>query len=116
LLGNEAIVTKISHLTYTVREPAYAQPVANSEVARNDNLRIEHLRFTLIATHYAKNTPDYDIYFIAFSGEDANLRGSEWYAQHPVAPLSEIKYILFFYKKYLVKLNGVINFVAFIPG
>jgi hypothetical protein len=116
MLGNEAIVAKISRLTYTVREPTYAQPVANSEVARNDNLRIEHLRFTLIATHYAKNTPDYDIYFIAFSGEDANLRGSEWYAQHPVAPLSEIKYILFFYKKYLIKLNGVINFVAFIPG
>ena len=33
------------------------------------------------------------MYFIAFSGEDANLRGSEWYAEHPVAPLSEIKYL-----------------------
>jgi Zn-dependent M28 family amino/carboxypeptidase len=33
------------------------------------------------------------MYFIAFSGEDANLRGSEWYAEHPVAPLSQIKYL-----------------------
>ena len=47
-----------------------------------------------LAAYYAMNTPEYDIYFIAFSGEDANLRGSEWYAQHPVAPLSEIKYLI----------------------
>lgn len=33
------------------------------------------------------------MYFIAFSGEDANLRGSEWYAEHPVVPLVEIKYL-----------------------
>ena len=47
-----------------------------------------------LAAHYAKNTPEYDIYFIAFSGEDANLRGSEWYAQHPIAPLTDIKYLI----------------------
>ena len=46
-----------------------------------------------LAAHYAEHTPEYDMYFIAFSGEDANLRGSEWYAEHPVAPLSEIKYL-----------------------
>ena len=46
-----------------------------------------------LAAHYAKNTPEYDMYFIAFSGEDANLRGSEWYAEHPVVPLVEIKYL-----------------------
>ncbi len=34
------------------------------------------------------------MYFIAFSGEDANLRGSEWYAEHPVAPLNQIKYLI----------------------
>ena len=45
------------------------------------------------AAHYAKNKPEYDIYFIAFSGEDANLRGSEWYANHPLAPLGQIKYL-----------------------
>ena len=33
------------------------------------------------------------MYFIAFSGEDANLRGSEWYAEHPMAPLKQVKYL-----------------------
>ena len=46
-----------------------------------------------LAAHYAKNRPVYDMYFIAFSGEDANLRGSEYYAQHPAVPLEQIKYL-----------------------
>lgn len=46
-----------------------------------------------LAEYYARHKPTYDMYFIAFSGEDANLRGSEWYAQHPVVPLSQIKYL-----------------------
>ena len=46
-----------------------------------------------LAAHYAKNKPEYDMYFIAFSGEDANLRGSEFYANNPIVPLSQIKYL-----------------------
>ena len=46
-----------------------------------------------LAAHYAKNKPEYDMYFIAFSGEDANLRGSDWYVEHPMVPLSQIKYL-----------------------
>jgi len=46
-----------------------------------------------LAAYYAKHRPSYDMYFIAFSGEDANLRGSEFFAQHPVVPLSQIKYL-----------------------
>ena len=46
-----------------------------------------------LAEHYATNKPEYDMYFIAFSGEDAYLRGSEWYAEHPIVPLSQIKYL-----------------------
>ena len=46
-----------------------------------------------LAEYYAKNKPAYDMYFIAFSGEDANLRGSEFYAQHPKVPLEQIKYL-----------------------
>lgn len=46
-----------------------------------------------LAAHYAKNRPPYDMYFIAFSGEDANLRGSEWYANHPIVPLDRIRYL-----------------------
>ncbi|MBO7617714.1 MAG: M28 family peptidase [Bacteroidales bacterium] len=46
-----------------------------------------------LAAYYAQNPPEYDMYFIAFSGEDANLRGSEYYANHPVVPLEQIKYL-----------------------
>ena len=46
-----------------------------------------------LAAYYAKNRPQFDMYFIAFSGEDANLRGSEYYAQHPIVPLTQIKYL-----------------------
>ena len=46
-----------------------------------------------LAAYYAKNRPQYDMYFIAFSGEDANLRGSTWYAEHPKVPLQQIKYL-----------------------
>ena len=46
-----------------------------------------------LAAHYVQNKPEYDMYFIAFSGEDANLRGSEWYAEHPIVPLTQIKYL-----------------------
>ena len=46
-----------------------------------------------LSEHYAKHRPPYDMYFIAFSGEDANLRGSTWYADHPVVPLRQIKYL-----------------------
>ena len=46
-----------------------------------------------LAAYYAQHRPEYDMYFIAFSGEDANLRGSEWYADHPLVPLEQIKYL-----------------------
>ena len=47
-----------------------------------------------LAAHYVQHKPEYDMYFIAFSGEDANLRGSQWYADHPLVPLEEIKYLI----------------------
>ncbi len=47
-----------------------------------------------LAAYYAKNRPEFDIYFIAFSGEDANLRGSTYYALNPVVPLEKIKYLI----------------------
>ena len=46
-----------------------------------------------LAAHYARHRPKYDMYFIAFSGEDANLRGSEFYAQNPIVPLTQVKYL-----------------------
>ena len=46
-----------------------------------------------LAAYYAKHRPPYDMYFLSFSGEDANLRGSEYFANHPVVPLEQIKYL-----------------------
>ena len=46
-----------------------------------------------LAEHFARNRPEFDMYFVAFSGEDANLRGSTYFAEHPLVPLSQIKYL-----------------------
>ena len=35
----------------------------------------------------------YDMYFLSFSGEDANLRGSDFFANNPIVPLEQIKYL-----------------------
>lgn len=58
----------------------------------NDNASGTAAIITL-ARHYAAVKCQYDIYFIAFSGEDANLRGSTYYAEHPDIPLNRIKYL-----------------------
>ena len=59
----------------------------------NDNASGTAMLVTL-AAYYAQHRPKYDMLFIAFSGEDANLRGSEYYAEHPVFPLEMIKYLI----------------------
>ena len=46
-----------------------------------------------LAAYYAKHRPPYDMYFLSFSGEDANLRGSEFFANNPIVPLEQIKYL-----------------------
>lgn len=58
----------------------------------NDNASGTAAIITL-AEYYAKHKPKYDMIFIAFSGEDANLRGSTYYVEHPIVPLSNIKYL-----------------------
>lgn len=47
-----------------------------------------------LAEYYAHNRPEYDMWFIAFSGEDTNLRGSTYFAEHPLMPLEQIKYLI----------------------
>ena len=46
-----------------------------------------------LAKHYAAHRPAFDMYFVAFSGEDANLRGSTYFADNPIVPLSQIKFL-----------------------
>jgi aminopeptidase YwaD len=49
-----------------------------------------------LAAHFSKpeNQPDYSMVFIFFSGEEAGLLGSEYYTQHPLFPLKNIKFML----------------------
>lgn len=58
----------------------------------NDNASGTSTIVTL-AAYYAQHRPKYDMYFVAFSGEDAYLRGSRWFVDHPVVPLSQIRYL-----------------------
>ena len=46
-----------------------------------------------LAEYYAKNKPEYDMYFIAFSGEDSGLNGSMYYVDNPTVPLEQIRYL-----------------------
>ena len=46
-----------------------------------------------LAEYYVLNKPAYDMYFIAFSGEDSGLNGSMYYVDNPVVPLAEIRYL-----------------------
>ena len=49
-----------------------------------------------LARHYSKteNQPDYSIAFMAFSGEEAGLYGSSFYADNPLFPLENIKLLV----------------------
>ena len=49
-----------------------------------------------LAAYYSKpeNQPDYSIAVIFFSGEEAGLLGSEYYTEHPLFPLKNIKFML----------------------
>lgn len=46
-----------------------------------------------LAVYYAEHRPKFDMYFLSFSGEDANLRGSEFFANNPIVPLEQIRYL-----------------------
>ena len=49
-----------------------------------------------LARYYAlpENQPDYSIAFMAFSGEEAGLRGSSFYADNPIFPLESIPLLI----------------------
>lgn len=47
-----------------------------------------------LAKYYKKNPPNYSIAFILFSAEEAGLIGSKYYVEHPLFPLSNIKFLI----------------------
>lgn len=46
-----------------------------------------------LAKYYAAHPPKYSVAFIFFSGEEAGLLGSRYYATHPLFSLSNIKFL-----------------------
>ena len=47
-----------------------------------------------LAAHYAKNPAPYSMLFIAFSGEEAGLKGSSYYVEHPTVPLEKMRFLI----------------------
>ncbi len=49
-----------------------------------------------LARHFAlsENQPDYSIAFVLFSGEEAGLHGSSYYANNPLFPLEQIRMLI----------------------
>jgi aminopeptidase YwaD len=46
-----------------------------------------------LAKHYASNPLQYSVAFIAFGGEEAGLRGSEYFVQNPLFPIQKIRFL-----------------------
>ncbi len=61
----------------------------------NDNASGVALLLSL-ARHYSRYPPEYDMVFIAFSGEEMGLLGSKAYVQEPLTALSKIKFLVNF--------------------
>lgn len=49
-----------------------------------------------LARYFSNHKPKYSLVFIAFAAEEAGLVGSSWFVEHPMFPLSEIKFLLNF--------------------
>ena len=47
-----------------------------------------------LAGYYATHPQRYSVLFIAFSGEEAGLLGSKFYVEHPVVPLTQMRFLL----------------------
>ncbi len=59
----------------------------------NDNASGVSLLLNL-ASYYSKNPQPYTIAFICFSGEEAGLLGSKFFTEHPLFPLSKIRFLV----------------------
>jgi len=47
-----------------------------------------------LADYFSKNPPKYSVAFMGFSGEEAGLMGSKYYASHPFFPLDKIAMVV----------------------
>jgi len=47
-----------------------------------------------LAKYFQEHPPEYSIAFVAFSGEEAGLLGSQYFAEHPLLDLSSVRFLL----------------------
>jgi aminopeptidase YwaD len=47
-----------------------------------------------LAKYYSENKPDYSVAFIATTGEELGLKGSFYFVQHPLFPLTNIRFLI----------------------
>lgn len=47
-----------------------------------------------LAKYYAEHPQKYSVAFMAFSGEEAGLMGSNYYTEHPLFPLEKIRFLV----------------------
>lgn len=59
----------------------------------NDNASGTAMLISL-AEYYSTHQPEYDMVFIAFAGEETGLKGSKYFVENPIIPLSKIKYLI----------------------
>lgn len=59
----------------------------------NDNASGTAMLITM-AEHFKMHKPKYDVYFIAFAGEEAGLLGSEYFVQNPLIKLKKIGFLI----------------------
>ncbi len=53
-------------------------------------------RLLSMAKVYVKEKPNFDMVFIAFAGEEAGLKGSQYFTEHPLIDLNKIKFLINF--------------------
>jgi len=61
----------------------------------NDNASGVSLLLNLVR-YFSTNTPEYTVVFIAFAAEEIGLIGSKYFTEHPLFPLSNIKFLINF--------------------
>ncbi len=47
-----------------------------------------------LASYYAQHPQRYSMLFIAFSGEEAGLKGSKFFTVHPLVPLAQMRFLI----------------------
>lgn len=47
-----------------------------------------------LASHFALHKPPFDLYIIAFAGEEAGLTGSKFFVENPLIPLDKIRFLI----------------------